>query len=289
MLTERVQQWRDAGELTEIAGHRLYVQHREGTWPLLMFLHGFPSSSYDWRALVNTSTLPNAVLLFDFLGFGLSDKPTDHRYALGWQADAVEELIRRAGGPPSFVIAHDMGTSVATELMARSEQGELTIDLQGLLLFNGSILLDQASLTLSQRALRSRLGPVVAALSNQRTFRAQFARLFSPDHPLTRDEADDQWSLLTNHRGHTNLHRAIYYLHERERLVDRWHGAFRDWPGSLSLAWGLRDPVATTHVLEGLQTLRPGVPVYELAGLGHYPQIEDPSAIAAVLTASLSP
>jgi pimeloyl-ACP methyl ester carboxylesterase len=41
------------------------------------------------------------------------------------------------------------------------------------------------------------------------------------------------------------------------------------------------DPVSTTNVLDGLRALRPAGPVIELPGLGHYPQIEDPSAYAA--------
>ncbi len=51
--------------------------------------------------------------------------------------------------------------------------------LAGVLLFNGSMVIEQASLTISQKLLRSRLGPLVARLSNERTFRAQFARIFS--------------------------------------------------------------------------------------------------------------
>ena len=38
-----------------------------------------------------------ASIAFDFLGFGLSEKPPDHVYTLAWQADAVEEIVRRAG------------------------------------------------------------------------------------------------------------------------------------------------------------------------------------------------
>jgi pimeloyl-ACP methyl ester carboxylesterase len=72
-------------------------------------------------------------------------------------------------------------------------------------------------------------------------------------------------------------------MHERERFTDRWHGAVRDWPGPLSLAWGLEDPVATTNVLEGLKELRPGVPVHELPGVGHYPQIEAPEELCQAL------
>ena len=72
-------------------------------------------------------------------------------------------------------------------------------------------------------------------------------------------------------------------MSERERLAERWHGAFRDWPGHLSLAWGLQDPVATPVVLSGLRELRPGVPVRELPQAGHYPQIEDPTAMAELI------
>jgi pimeloyl-ACP methyl ester carboxylesterase len=75
---------------------------------------------------------------------------------------------------------------------------------------------------------------------------------------------------------------------EREqRYVERWHGAFRDWPGRLSLTWGLEDPVATTAVLDGLRELRPGVSVAELPGIGHYPQLERPDLVAAALDAGL--
>jgi pimeloyl-ACP methyl ester carboxylesterase len=76
-------------------------------------------------------------------------------------------------------------------------------------------------------------------------------------------------------------------MEERERLTDRWHGAIRDWPGALTLTWGLEDPVARTEVLDGLRELRPGVEVIELPGLAHYPQIESPGRIAAALRTAL--
>ncbi len=287
MLTPNVERWRAAGSFEEVAGRRLYVQRREGDGPLLLFLHGFPSSSYDWRELL--ALRPHrAALAFDFLGFGLSDKPADHVYTLAWQADAAEELVQRAGSPPVYVVAHDMGTSVATELFARELRGNGALDIRGALLFNGSILLDRASPTVGQKLLRSRLGPLFARLTNERSFRLQFGQIFSDAHPLTRAEADDQWSLLAHGGGHRIGHLLVNYMAERERFVERWHGAFRDWPGRLSLTWGLEDPVATTAVLDGLRELRPGVPVRELAGIGHYPQLERPDLIAAVLDDALA-
>ena len=172
-----------------------------------------------------------ASIAFDFLGFGLSEKPADHVYTLAWQADAAVEIVRRAGSPPVFLVGHDMGTSVATELMARDIAGELEIDLAGAMLFNGSMLLHLARPTFGQKLLRSRLGPVFARLTSERTFSAQFSRIFSPDHPLSAEEAADQWSLITHDGGTRIAHLTINYMAERERFTERWHGAIRDWPG----------------------------------------------------------
>jgi pimeloyl-ACP methyl ester carboxylesterase len=282
-LTERARRWQEAGEAARFRDRAIHVLAREGEGPLLLLLHGFPSSSYDWRFLLEEQQ-GRAVLAFDFLGFGLSEKPRRHRYSLFWQADLVEELVRRHGeGRGVFLVAHDMGTSVATELMARDIEGRLEMDLSQVLLFNGSIVLERSSPTPAQRVLRSRIAPLAARLAGRRVFRHQFGSVFSANHPLTEEEADDQWSLICHNGGRTLGHRLISYMDERIEHAERWHGAIRDWPGPLSLAWGMRDPVATPEVLAALRDLRPGVPVSELPELGHYPQIEDPQRMAHVL------
>jgi len=287
-LTPRVRDWRSRGRNETFRGRRIHVHVREGDEPPLLLLHGFPSSSYDWRDLLATHA-DHAALAFDFLGFGLSEKPRDHTYTLAWQADLTEALVHRhLGEGPVFLVAHDMGTSVATELFARDIEGTLGIQLAGALLFNGSIVVERASLTRSQKLLRGPLGPLAARLANERVFRHEFAALFSPTHPLTDAEADDQWSLLTHDGGHRLGHRLIHYIDERVRYAERWHGAVRDWGGTLSFAWGLRDPVATVAVLEALLELRPSAPTDRLGELGHYPQVEDPGAIAESLDAALA-
>jgi pimeloyl-ACP methyl ester carboxylesterase len=180
-----------------------------------------------------------------------------------------------------------MGTSVATELLARDIDGSLAMDAVGCLLFNGSMIQAAASPTLGQKLLRGPLGPLFARLSSERFFRAQFGSIFSPDHPLTDEEAADQWSLIAHGGGQRLGHKLISYMDERERYADRWYGALRDWPKPLHLAWGMRDPVATERVLEGVLELRPTAPLTRLDDLGHYPQIERPEAVASVLQAAL--
>lgn len=287
-LTERVEAWRASGETEDYRENSIHVHSRAGEGPLVLFLHGFPSSSYDWRDILALEP-SRAALAFDFLGFGLSDKPRDHPYTLAWQADLTEELVARHGeGRPVFMCAHDMGTSVATELLARDISGELGFDLAGALLFNGSMILELSEPTLAQRMLRSRLGPVAARFSSERFFRHQFSSVFSPGHPLTSEEEADQWSLITAEGGNRLGHRLVSYMDERVTYAERWHGAIRDWPGHLSFAWGMLDPVATPAVLDGLKKLRPSAPVTEFGDLGHYPQIEDSQRLTAALREALA-
>jgi pimeloyl-ACP methyl ester carboxylesterase len=286
-VNSRVSAWRDRGRDEDVRGRRIHAFDRDGRGPLLLLLHGFPSSSYDWRLLLERET-EHAVLAPDFLGFGLSEKPRDHEYTLHWQADMVEELVRRNDhNGPVFFLAHDMGTSVANELMARDIDGALEMDLIGGQLLNGSMVQDAASPTLGQRILRSAVGGLFSRLSSERFFRQQFGSIFSPDHPLTREEAEDQWELICADGGRTINHKTIVYMDERFKHADRWHGAIRDWEKPLSVAWGMLDPVATEQVLDAVITLRPEAPITRFEDLGHYPQIEDPGRVAGALQAAL--
>jgi pimeloyl-ACP methyl ester carboxylesterase len=266
----------------DVYGRRLFMRTAAGRGPLLLFLHGYPSSSYDWRHLLDL--LPeHEFACFDFLGFGLSEKPTDHVYSLFEQADLVEGIVNRVDADRVVLVAHDMGTSVATELLARDIEGRLPFGLHSVLLLNGSMVLERASLTPSQKVLRSRFGGVAARLSNERSFRAQFGRLFSPGHPLSPEEAADQWALLAHGGGNRILHRLTHYLHERVTHAERWHGALRNWGGELELAWGMRDPVSTGAVLDAVVGLRPHARVTRFEELGHYPQLEAPEAVAPIV------
>jgi pimeloyl-ACP methyl ester carboxylesterase len=285
-LTERAAAWQQAGNVAEIAGHQIFVRERAGSpdLPPLLFLHGYPSSSYDWRHAFDKLD-GHRLLAFDFLGFGLSEKPRHVLYSLRTQADIVEALAARFAGEPVVMVSHDMGSSVATEILARDLEGRLAFKLRSALLFNASIVRERASLLWGQKLLLSRMGPLAARLSTELVWRRQFARIFSPEHPLSAEEAADQWSLLAHDGGHRLLDRLIYYNHERVTppLSDRWHGALRDWPGRLELAWAELDPICTEAVLEAVLRLRPHAEVTRLRGLGHYPQLEHPDAVRAVI------
>ena len=161
----------------------VFVRSAPGDGPTILLLHGYPSSSYDYQQVV-PRLAGKAWLTLDFLGFGLSDKPRPHRYSLLEQADIVQAVVADSAPGPVVLIAHDMGTSVTTELLARDLQGDLPFELQRVVLTNGSVILRRASLRPIQKVLRGPLGPLAARLSSKAMFGREFGRLFSANHPL---------------------------------------------------------------------------------------------------------
>lgn len=258
----------------------VFVRSHLGIGPTLLLLHGFPSSSYDFRALTDCLG-EQSWLTLDFLGFGLSDKPRPHRYSLFEQADIVEDVVAATGAGPVRLLAHDMGTSVATELLARDVAGTLPFEIERAVLTNGSVIIERASLRPSQKILRGPFGPLLSRLTTERGFLRGFAKLFSAGHPLSETEAQAQWALLARDGGDRILHLLCAYLNERVTYAARWHGAVRDWPKPLGFLWATGDPVATMSVLAGLRELRPSAEVIVLPEIGHYPQIEVPNEFSA--------
>jgi pimeloyl-ACP methyl ester carboxylesterase len=276
-----VEQWRSQGRFERVSGLEVFVRDAgasaaEG----VLVLHGFPSSSSDWAHVLPTLCAKRRVLLFDFPGFGLSEKPEAYGYSLFEQADVAVQVARAHGLTRVHVVAHDMGTSVATELLARRERGLLPFELRSLSLLNGSVYLELASLTLSQRLLRSPLGPVFARLSSYRTFRAQLRRIVSAS--LAEAELEAMWVQLQARDGAKRLPQLIQYLDERTRYAERWHSALRRLDVPTLVVWGRRDPVAVMAIGERLAREVPSAQLVTLE-TGHYPMLEDPVAVAAAL------
>ncbi|MEV6138210.1 alpha/beta hydrolase [Nocardia sp. NPDC051990] len=285
-LTPRVAAWQRSGTFEQVGGHKIFLRERAGAadLPPLLFLHGYPSSSYDWRDAFDLID-GHPLVVFDFLGYGLSDKPRDEQYSLRIQADIAEDLAQRFAGEPVVMVSHDMGSSVATEIIARDIDGTLSFTLKSALLFNASLVRERASLLRGQKLLLSRFGPLVSRLTTESSYRRSFRGIFSRAHPLGVEEAADQWSLLACNDGHRMLDKLIYYNHERVTppTSDRWHNALRTWPGRLELGWAELDPICTEAVLQAILRLRPHAVVTRLPNLGHYPQIEDPERVYDVI------
>ena len=289
---DAVETWEHQGRLFDLAGDRVFVLDAGGPGagvgrPPLLVLHGFPSSSFDFRHVLPALADGRRVVLFDFLGFGVSDKP-DRRYGVRAAADTAVDVITAVGlaGATVDLLTHDMGDSVGGELLARDLDGDLSFTIGRRVLTNGSIYLDLAQLTAGQQLLLS-LPDEPTDLVGEDGFRAGLAGTFAPGHPASDDELEGQWILASRGDGHRLLPRTIRYIEDRRAEESRYTGAIESHPSPLGVVWGDLDPVAVHAMTDRLLERRPGTPRTTLGGVGHYPMVEDPAGFAAGVLAHL--
>src|SRR4051812_7642154 len=107
-MADRAQEWLQSGGFfewtpTEPLRHveRLRIFHAERgdpDAPLLLLVHGFPTSSIDWFDVVDGLAQHHRVCLLDFPGFGFSDKPQGERYTLQRDAELLDHYLSEVLG-----------------------------------------------------------------------------------------------------------------------------------------------------------------------------------------------
>jgi pimeloyl-ACP methyl ester carboxylesterase len=268
-------EWRQRGEMRRVGEHQVFCVDTGGTKPPLLILHGYPTSSYDyWRALPILAERYR-VVVHDHLGFGFSDKPLDYSYSLIDQADHAIMLWQDAGITEADVIAHDYGTSVATELLARRRVGVEPIKLRSLTLCNGSMHIELAKLRVVQRLLKSkRFGDFLSRLSTPWLFRRNIRKIFADPSFLSDEELEAMWTQLVGGNGRTVLPAVTRYIDERYALWHRWIGALRNTDLPVHIVWARQDPVAVEKMAHVLHEEIANSDLQLLDGVGHFPMIE---------------
>ncbi|MDP3276949.1 MAG: alpha/beta hydrolase [Deltaproteobacteria bacterium] len=273
--SEDLTRWRDRGRFVSILGREVFVVD-EGEGPCVCVLHGFPTSGFDWREAVATLRKTHRVIVADMPGYGLSSKSILSDYSLVKQADVLVALWQQLGVSKAHMAAHDMGTSVLCELLARREEGALPITVQSVLLSNGSVYIEMAKLTPSQHLLRARrIGPLYAKLAMYVLFRLQFRRILARNDRVSDRELRDLWALLTHNEGLARLPTLVGYIDERYARVNRWLPPLRRLDIPALVLWGDRDPVAVVAMADRLAREIPDAALVKLDGVGHYPMLED--------------
>jgi pimeloyl-ACP methyl ester carboxylesterase len=286
--------WKAIGTYRDLCGHRIFTIDAPSIGPEvhepLLILHGFPTSSIDYAAVLDPLRAGRRVLLFDDLGFGLSDKP-DQRYTMAEQADVAAGFVADVGIERLALLTHDMGDTVGGELLARRQDGSWPVEISRRVLTNGSIYIQQAHLTDGQQMLLSlpdkKLDPGFPidaeglALSLRATFSSGTAAVPEgwPEDPLPATVEQ-----ILHNGGQLMLPRLIRYIEERRQNERRFTGAIETDPSPLHVVWGLDDPIAVPSMVDTLLVARPDASVVRLEGVGHYLMVESPAQfVEAVL------
>jgi pimeloyl-ACP methyl ester carboxylesterase len=223
------------------------------------------------------------VLLFDMLGYGLSDKP-DQAYTMALQADIAAAFVAALGLERLALLSHDVGDTVGGELLARRAEGSWPVEITQRVVTNGSIYVEQAHLTDGQRLL---LGLPDEALPpgipiTEATLTRSLRDTFSPATPVVPDgwpgdPVPPAAAQIVHGDGHLVLPRLIRYIEERRANERRFTGAIESDPSPLHVVWGLDDPIAVPSMVDTLLAARPDATAVRLDGVGHYPMVEAPA------------
>lgn len=273
-------------EVTEYINQANYHQIKQhniaywtkGSGDSLLMIHGFPSAAWDWHHLWEPLSKGYQVIALDLLGFGLSDKPHPYKYSLLEQADIIEGLLKVLGIKSCHILAHDYGTSVAQELLARSAKDDALITLDSLCLLNGGLFAESHRPLLTQKLLKSPLGQVVAKLMSKRSLNKGFKKIFGADTPPIPHDIDVIWELLEHNNGKAVLHGLLTYIDERHVHRNHWVNAMQNTNVPMYFINGIQDPISGQHMLDQYNAI---IPKPHSVGLnvGHYPQLEDSEAV----------
>ena len=88
-------------------GHRIYAREYAGEEPAILLMHGFPDNLHLYDRLVSHLSPPRRVVVFDFLGWGASDKPAGYPYSARNQTGDLDAVIRHLKLGQVVVVAHD--------------------------------------------------------------------------------------------------------------------------------------------------------------------------------------
>jgi len=196
----------------------------------ITFLHGFPTCSYDFVPLLpsllqanhsSSSSVSYRLLLWDYYGYGDSDKTPGLPPCLSCHllADLQVALWSHLGiTTTTHLITHDLGDTVAQELLARWQEGSVTSpQLDKILLFNGGLFPALHRPILTQRLLLNPyIGPLISRLSNKTLFSSSFSSVFGKDTQPTQHDLEQHWkvrklSVLSIKRSRMH-HSFILYL-----------------------------------------------------------------------------
>ncbi len=278
--------WEKLGKYYHIGDHQLFVidtgqnlsKFREfESKKTMVILHGYPTSTFDYYKVLPELSKHYRIIMHDHLGFGFSDKPKGSSYSLIHQADRALALWKKLDLKKVILFAHDYGTSVATEIIARDNEGLLEIEIEELILSNGSIHIELSQLRTIQKLLKHQfLGKFVAMLTNYPIFRKNMRNTYFDKTKVTDDELKEMWKLIELNGGRKIIHKLTQYITERYQYWDRWVGGLKKTQIPTKIIWAKNDPIAIPAIAELLHEEIPNNKLIWIENTGHFLMLENP-------------
>lgn len=278
-----LQAWPFPSRWVEVPGGRLRtVDTGPADGPVVLFSHGTPTWSFEWRHLIGALSATHRCVAPDHLGFGRSDRPAGEDYSPEAHAARFRALVEALDLRDVTLVVHDFGGPIAlpvaldTDRVARlvvlnswmwplDDDPKLAPGARFAGTWIGRVLYRWANFSLrvitpSAYGDRKKLTPAIHA-QYLAPFRDRQARV------------DVLWALARALLGSSGFYRE---------LEDR-SGALTGIPALL--VWGMADTAFQPYLLGRWRRILPGARVVGLDGVGHWPHEESPAAVVDAIRA----
>jgi haloalkane dehalogenase len=249
----------------------------EGDGEAVLFVHGTPSWSFEFRDLVSALRATHRCIAPDLLGFGLSERPRDFSYSPEAHAVTLAAFVDNLGLDRCTLVAHDFGGPISLPLALAGRVSRLV------LINTWMWPLEDPALRRQAQMMSGSLGRWLYSYANV-SLRVLMPFAYAARTALTpRIHAQYLQPSATRSDRALVLHPlAKALLGSSDYYADLWRrrDSLRDVP--TLLLWGTRDPAFGAPFLSRWQSVLPDAAVHPIPA-GHWPHEERPAEAARAI------
>ena len=260
-------------------GEMHYVD--EGSGPPILFVHGTPTNSYEYRHLIAALSKRHRCIAPDHLGFGESSRPSNFAYTPEAHADVLNEFVERLGLNDLTLVLHDFGGPIGLPLALRVNPRVNRVVLMNTWAWP---LDDDPKMARGARFIGGPVGRFLYRYANA-SLRMIMPSAYGDRKKLTpeihrryldvfRDR--DARVLVLHALAKSLLGSRAHY----QSLLDRIDTLARI---PVLIVWGMRDSAFQPYQLERWQRLLPHARIEKIEGAGHWPHEEEPGRVVAAI------
>jgi pimeloyl-ACP methyl ester carboxylesterase len=268
--------------------YRLYAREYPGEEPAIVLLHGFPDDLHLYDRLV-PELAPRRVVVFDFLGWGVSDKPSGYPYTAGNQTGDLDAVIEQLQLTSAVLVAHDASGPPAIDwALEHPDRVAALVLLNTYYSRMPGLRPPEAIRLFSTPMVRSVARPISRLFGDllfRGMYRWQVGRFFRD--PEVREEFLPL--LYRQFAANPSTHEAFFGLNRdllptvasRTRQVPR----LRRFPRPVRIVFGAADPYLNAGVARRFHALFPTSELFLLERARHYVQMDEPRQVAQLILA----
>jgi haloalkane dehalogenase len=267
-----------------------------GPGAAVVLMHGFPDDSRIYNHLIGLIAPGRHVVTFDFLGYGASDRPTDDAARAGHE-DQLAAVIDTLGLELPILVAHDASGPVAIDYTLDHPHDVERLILLNMFYGNASHLHFPEMIRLLADPELAPLADAILADPAQRLWLLQHTATQFGYNPLDPDGLgvtsvvpqffgdDRNGDALTAIRAWTgDLFRD---LAEQDRQIAAGNLARLTVP--VTVAFGRLDPYLNPEVAQHIAGLFNNADVHVIDDASHWPQWDQPRAVARLIRTRTHP